>query len=286
MRDERPRAPNILAAKQEPYFALIGGDLAYDNGPPRRPPRSSELRQAHDRPEGAANSAGVTCIGNHEVSAAAARASDDDATFYLPLFDGLYPETTYGDARLRRLPEPRAARQRPRLADRRRADRVAGERSCAERQDRPHLIVANHVPAYPSYRNPGSRRGRQLDDVGLKEKPGGTGEENRKHWCPLFEKYRVDVVLEHHDHTFKRTQPLIGGLQTSTACSTWATARGAGFGHRPHRKSGLTSRWPPTYHMSVHKLEGDQRYQRGGLEEGGKIADVYSTIGKPPRQRG
>jgi hypothetical protein len=40
----------------------------------------------------------------------------------------------------------------------------------------------------------------------------GTGELNRQHWVPLFEKYRVPVVLEHHDHTFKRTKPLISGL--------------------------------------------------------------------------
>jgi hypothetical protein len=39
----------------------------------------------------------------------------------------------------------------------------------------------------------------------------GTGEDNRKHWVPLFEKYRVPVVLEHHDHTFKRTKPLVDG---------------------------------------------------------------------------
>src|SRR6185295_4930036 len=85
---------------------------------------------------------------------------------------------------------------------------IAGEqtdwlqKTLAERQDRPHLIVANHVPAYPSYRAPDNPMG----------KPG-TGAEQRQHWCPLFEHYNVDVVLEHHDHTFKRTHPLVNGMR-------------------------------------------------------------------------
>ena len=39
----------------------------------------------------------------------------------------------------------------------------------------------------------------------------GTGAGNRKHWVPLFERYNVDAVFEHHDHTFKRTHPLLDG---------------------------------------------------------------------------
>ena len=65
-------------------------------------------------------------------------------------------------------------------------------KTLADRQDRPHLIVANHVPAYPSFRAPDAA------------KPGqkATGHEQRQFWSPLFEKFNVDVVLEHHDHTF------------------------------------------------------------------------------------
>ena len=44
-----------------------------------------------------------------------------------PLFDGLYPETQLRHARLRRLPEPGAARHRPHLPHRRRSDRLAGQ---------------------------------------------------------------------------------------------------------------------------------------------------------------
>src|SRR5690606_8961553 len=75
------------------------------------------------------------------------------------------------------------------------------QRVLAERQDLPHLIVANHVPCYPSYRNPTGKDGGQ-----------GVGEDQRKHWCPLYEQYKVDLVLEHHDHTFKKTHPLTNGM--------------------------------------------------------------------------
>ena len=89
-------ANNILAAKQEPHFALIGGDLAYDNG------RSAgtrlqvlpQLRQAHDRPA----RAGYSARGVHRQPRGRRRLQGqarDDATFFMPLFDGLYSDTTY-----------------------------------------------------------------------------------------------------------------------------------------------------------------------------------------------
>ena len=37
--------------------------------------------------------------------------------------------------------------------------------------------------------------------------------------------------------------------------------------------------------MTVHRLEGDQRYHVA-LEESGKVADVYGTTGKRPAKRG
>jgi hypothetical protein len=33
----------------------------------------------------------------------------------------------------------------------------------------------------------------------------------RKYWVPLFDRYGVDVSLEHHDHTYKRTYRLTAG---------------------------------------------------------------------------
>jgi hypothetical protein len=156
---------------------------------------------------------------------------------------------------------------------------IAGEqtdwlaRALAERQDRSHLIVTNHVPAYPSFRAPEGPEGKL-----------GTGEENRLHWCPLFEKFKVDAVLEHHDHTFKRTHPLIGGMKDKYGVpylgdGSWGKLRAP---KKPESRPYLAA-VSEAYHMTVHRLEGDQRFHVA-LEESGKVADVSFTAGKRPAQ--
>lgn len=59
----------------------------------------------------------------------------------------------------------------------------------------PYIIPVYHVPLYPSHRS--------FD--------GGVSVEERKLWLPLFDKYKVNVCFENHDHTFKRTKPLRNG---------------------------------------------------------------------------
>ncbi|MBY0460868.1 MAG: metallophosphoesterase family protein, partial [Gemmataceae bacterium] len=193
---------NVLAAKQEPHFVLIGGDLGYDNGV--SPKTALQFIANYSKhvidPKGRMVPL-VTCIGNHEVRGGF-NGKREDATYFLPLFDGLFKDTTYatldfGDyLSLVLLDSGHVAKIGGDQAD-------WLEDALKERDGRPHLIVANHVPAYPSYRNP----------EGGASGTFGTGEANRVHWCPLFEKFGVDAVLEHHDHTFKRTHPLKGGLK-------------------------------------------------------------------------
>jgi hypothetical protein len=270
---------NLIAARQEPYFALIGGDLGYDNGTSARTALQFLMNYSRHMtdPKGRLIPL-VTCVGNHEVRGGY-KGKRQDATYYLPLFDGLYPETTYaaldfGDY-LSLV-----------LLDTGHVSAVGGaqadwlDSALAERADRPHLIVANHVPAYPSYRAPGAAPGEK------KGKAVGTGEENRKHWCPLFEKHGVDAVLEHHDHTFKRTHPLIDGLKDRYGVpylgdGSWGMLRPPAS---PEKRPYLAA-VGQAYHMTVHRLEGEQRYHVA-LEEGGKIADVYGTTGKRPHKRG
>jgi len=61
----------------------------------------------------------------------------------------------------------------------------------------PHLIPVHHVPAYPS--------NRALSDP--------IPARIRQHWVPLYEAAGVQLVFENHDHTFKRTKPLLGGVE-------------------------------------------------------------------------
>jgi hypothetical protein len=148
-------------------------------------------------------------------------------------------------------------------------------KTLADRQDRPHLIAVNHVPAYPSYR-PSDGSGEKF----------GTGEEQRKYWSPLYEKFNVDVVLEHHDHTFKRTHPLTDGRYDKNGViylgdGSWGKLR---VPKTPEERPYLAA-VSEAYHMTVHRLEGQQRFHVA-LSESGKIEDVCMTANKRPARRG
>lgn len=265
---------NIIAAKQEPHFALIGGDLAYDNGtaPQTFVQFLRNYREHMVDPKGRLIPM-LSCIGNHEVKGGY-KAKRADSPAYLSVFDGFYSEKTFGVLDI-------GDYLSLVLLDTGHIEPIAGEQTdwllhaLADRQDRPHLMVANHVPAYPSFRAPESGTGKT-----------GTGEEQRKFWSPLFEKFNVDVVLEHHDHTFKRTHPLTGGHIDKNGVlylgdGSWGKLRVPKKGEdRPYLAAVSEA-----YHMTVHRLEGQQRFHVA-LEESGKVADVCMTANKRPARRG
>jgi hypothetical protein len=108
---------------------------------------------------------------------------------------------------------------------------------------------------------------------------------NRKHWVPLFEKYRVPVVLEHHDHTFKRTHPLKGGHVDANGVlylgdGSWGMLRAP---RSPEERPYLAA-VSQSYHMTLHRLEGERRFHLA-LEETGKIVDVYMSQKRPRHRR-
>jgi hypothetical protein len=249
-------ANNIQAARQDPAFAVIGGDLAYDNGV------SAETFLAFLR-NYSKHMVGrdgrlipmLACLGNHEVDGGYSL-NRSKAPFFYALFDGLFPETGYaaldfgGYLSLILLDTGHTS-----PIDGAQADWL--EKTLAVRAAHPNVFVVNHVPAYPSFRD-----------------MHGTGDGNRKYWVPLFEKYRVPVVLEHHDHTFKRTKPLIDGLAHHNGVlylgdGSWGQIRTP---HSPESLSHLaaTSR---DYHLSLHRIEGEDRYHLA-LDENGRVMDV------------
>jgi hypothetical protein len=203
----------------------------------------------------------VTCIGNHEVDGGYGKPRAK-APFFYALFDGLYSETGYatldfGDY-LSLV-----------LLDTNHTSSIGGdqadwlEKTLKARVDHPNVIAVNHVPAYPSYRKSEGSDGKE-----------GTGEGNRKHWVPLFEKYRVPVVLEHHDHTFKRTKPLINGHAHDNGVlylgdGSWGRLR---VPHTPEELSYLAAS-SSDYHLSLHRIQGQERFHVE-MDENGRVMDV------------
>jgi hypothetical protein len=255
-------ANNIQAARQDPMFAVVGGDLGYDNG------KAVDVSLAFIR-NYSKHMVGrdgrlipmVACIGNHEVDGGYGKPRAK-APFFYALFDGLYPETgfaslDFGDY-LSLV-----------LLDTNHTTPIGGEQAAwlettlKARADHPNVFVVNHVPAYPSYRNAEGSNGKE-----------GTGAGNRKHWVPLFEKYRVPVVLEHHDHTFKRTKPLLGGHGHDNGVlylgdGSWGRLRNP---QKPDKLDYLAAS-SRDYHLSLHRIQGEERFHLA-LDENGKVMDV------------
>ncbi len=258
-------ANNVQAARQDPMFAVIGGDLGYDNG------RSTSIGLAFLRnySKHVVGRDGrliplIACLGNHEVDGGYNKPRAK-APFFYALFEGLYPETgfatlDFGDY-LSLV-----------LLDTNHTSPIGGaqadwlEKVLRARKDHPNVIAVNHVPAYPSFRKPSGKKGKE-----------GTGAGNRKHWVPLFEKYRVPVVLEHHDHTFKRSKPLLGGLAHNNGVlylgdGSWGRLRTP---HKPEKLPYLAVSGRD-YHLSLHRIQGEERFHLA-LDERGRVMDLCRT---------
>jgi hypothetical protein len=265
---EHAVSSNIIAAKQDPHFVLMGGDLAYDNG--RSPETFLKFLKNYSRTM--LDSEGrlipmVSCLGNHEVDGGY-DAPREKATSYLSLFDGFYSDKTFGVLDV-------GDYLSLVLMDTGHVAPIAGEqtewlrRTLQDREDRPHVIAVHHVPCYPSFRNPQGKDG-----------GGGTGEEQRTQWCPLYERYRVDLVLEHHDHTFKRTHPMADGIRDPNGVlylgdGSWGKLR---VPKTPEERPYL-AKVSSAYHITLHRFQGNQRFHVA-LEDTGRVADVTTTFSK------
>ena len=258
-------ANNIQAARQDPMFAVVGGDLGYDNG------RSVEVSLAfirnyskHMVGRGGRLIPLIAGIGNHEVDGGYGT-KREKAPFFYALFDGLYPETGYATLDFGEYLSLV-------MLDTGHTSTIEGEQTdwlekqLKARREHPNVMIVNHVPAYPSNRS-----------MTGKGTTAGTGAGNRKHWVPLFEQYRVPVVLEHHDHTFKRSKLLIDGLSDADGVlylgdGSWGRLRPP----QPPEKLPHLARTSSDYHLSLHRIQGEERFHLA-LDENGRIMDVART---------
>lgn len=252
---------NRVAAAQQPRFVVLGGDIAYENG------RNAEtvLRFLDNYSRDLRNDDYLVpllgCLGNHEVNGSYGQ-SRDHAPFFYALFDGLFPDTGYATLDF-------GDYMSLVLLDSGHTSLIAGDqadwlaKALKAREEMPSLFAFNHVPSYPCVRD---------------YKNSGISAEMRQYWGPLFERYNVDAVFEHHDHAFKRTHRMADGHIDEKrgvlylGDGSWGKIRSP---HTPEERPYLAA-VAETYHLSVHRIEGPDRYHMA-LSDHGRVVDVCHT---------
>ncbi|MFQ5655999.1 MAG: purple acid phosphatase family protein [Candidatus Methylomirabilales bacterium] len=182
----------IQAAKRDPMFAVIGGDIAYANGNPDLAERWYDWLATWKKQMVTSDGRLIpllVVIGNHEVRGHF-RQTPEKAPFFYSLFamPGQRGYNVLDFGRYMSLI----------LLDSGHTHPIAGaqtkwlRQTLADRQEVRHLFAVYHVPAYPSVRPADYRVSATI----------------REHWVPLFEQFGLDVAFEHHDHVYKRTHPI------------------------------------------------------------------------------
>ncbi len=134
------------------------------------------------------------------------------------------------------------------------------EQVLSERKDVPHVYPVYHVPAYPSVR---SFDGEIISRV-------------REHWVPLFEKYGVRVAFENHDHAYKRTVPIRGGVEDKTGI-VYVGDGAWGVGERevhPADETWYLEKSQSMRHFILLSIQGDSQDLKMISREG-KLIDHY-----------
>lgn len=187
---------NLVAATLNPDFAVLGGDISYAAG------RHSFIRESVDRWVDFLHTWTITMvrkdgtliplistIGNHDTNGRFEQYPEKAKWYYyfFPQDDRGYRSFTIGNcAELL-------------LLDSGHTHPVTGEQKAwlettlKTNQDKKYRFAVYHVPAYPSVRPMNNEYCTAI----------------RKNWSPIFEKYRLTAAFEHHDHTYKRTHPIL-----------------------------------------------------------------------------
>jgi hypothetical protein len=196
-----------VAAGRDPEFALLGGDIAYVNNEPKAHGRWFDFFRIWGETMITADSRIipiVPAIGNHEVhgdtfeirgGAPNRGVSPDRALFFYSLF-GFPGRPGYNVLD--------AGNYLSLIAlDSYHTNPVPGAQTewlkgvLERRRQVPFIVPFYHVPAFPSHRS----------------FAGVTSVAIRANWVPLFDAAGVRFAFENHDHTYKVTHPLRGGVR-------------------------------------------------------------------------
>ena len=194
---------NQRAAKLNPWFALLGGDLAYADANKKNVSNWEDWLESWMlncvRKNDGCLVPMVVAIGNHEVAGGTGK-KPKDAKYFYSLFPmpskrsfyvldiGNYVSLIVLDSDLTERIEGEQA--------------IWLEQSLSQRSGKlPHVIACYHKPAYGTAKPSSGTKDSSKDPLAQKI---------IKYWCPLFDKYNVTAVFENDHHTYKRTHPLRG----------------------------------------------------------------------------
>jgi len=199
-----------VAAKQNPTFAMVGGDLAYDRA------QYSCYRivdkwinnwySAMITPSGHLIPL-VSAIGNHEVMGDFDAKHPDQMPYYNRYFPFMSADEDPGvngvDQRLTYHAHIIGNSTLIILLDSGHYQPVEGVQTAwlkstlEQYKDIPIKFAVYHVPMYPTIRSYDSNRSAVI----------------RNNWLPLFDEYHVMIGFENHDHVYKRTKLLKAGKE-------------------------------------------------------------------------
>lgn len=186
-----------LVAERDPHFVIIGGDWAYADGLEEKMWRWDHLWE--DWMRYMKDSEGrlipvVPVIGNHETIGGFRNTREYSPYFY-SYFP--FPSKGYGVLDFRDYLSVIA------LDTEHSNPVISGgdpqtiwlRETLDRRRDVDHIIAVHHLTTYPSHRDFHGERETRI----------------RQRWHPLFERYDVGLVFEHHDHTYHRSEPIREG---------------------------------------------------------------------------
>ncbi len=194
-------AMNQRAAQLNPWFALLGGDLAYADANKNNVAKwddwlESWMLNSVRKSDGCLIPM-VVAIGNHEVSGGTGKKPKHAKYFY-----SLFPLPTKRSFYVMDIGSYMSLI----ILDSDLTERVEGEQTTwlgqilAKRAGKvPFIFPCYHKAAYGTAKPPKGTNDSSKDPLAQKI---------IKNWCPLFDKYRVTAVFENDHHTYKRTYPL------------------------------------------------------------------------------
>lgn len=250
----------VLAAR-DPDLVVIGGDLAYEDGKngPRVVTWIRTWSEAARAPDGRLLPF-ISCIGNHEVRGGYGK-TPAEAPYYfamMPLDGVAYRAVDVGPGLSFILLDTDHATRLPGAQ----TDWLA--QALAARTARATVIPVYHYPAWPVVKVPAG--GADPSDEPL-------ARQIRALWVPLFERAHVRLVLEHDQHAYKRTHPLLAGKQDPAGITYLGDGAWGVETRKPFPGITYAAKVDDRRHGYLLTIAADGRVGVEAIDEAGEVFD-------------